>query len=311
VTDFNNLQKMSRKVAKRKSKPTVSIVGAGRLGKALAMTLSKAGYRIEALVSRRRAHALKAAALVRHAASALGANELKLLPPSKVILITTPDDEIRSVAQRLADAHGKRVQDRVVLHTSGALSSEVLNPLAAVGFQVGSLHPLVSVSDPRTGQGALRGAFYCVEGDAAAARRARVIVRDLKGQSFAIPSSNKPLYHAAAVMASGHVVALFDLAVEMLMQSGFSSANARRVLTPLLESTIKNLSKTNPARALTGAFARGDLATIQRHLQALSKPGAARAREVYKTLGAQALDLAKKNGVKIEVLSEIRKALES
>lgn len=292
-----------------KSKPSVTIVGSGRLGTALALALTAAGYSIDVMVARHRAHAKKAARLVGSGTSALGINELKLLPPSKVILIATPDDEIGNVCEKLAGLTSGRVTGRFVLHTSGALSAEVLAPLAAAGFRVGSLHPLVSVSDPRNGVENLRGAFYCIEGDPSAIRIAQAIVRDLKGQSFTIPRESKPLYHAAAVMTSGHVVALFDLAVEMLMECGLTRSKARRVLLPLLESTVKNLVVTDPARAMTGTFARGDLATVLRHLQSLSKGGSTQALEAYRTLGVHALDLMQRNGAETRIASEIRKVL--
>jgi predicted short-subunit dehydrogenase-like oxidoreductase (DUF2520 family) len=295
----------------KESKPTVSVIGSGRLGTALAIALTSAGYRIEAVVARRTGGVKKAAALIGSATVALTVDKFHLLPPSKIVLITTPDDAIAHTAQRLAAAQRSLARGRVVLHTSGALSSDVLAPLGAMGFQVGSLHPLVSVSDPRTGPRNLRGAFYCLEGDIGAARVARAIVRDLKGRSFSISSNNKPLYHAAAVMASGHVVALFDLATAMLVQCGLGPSKARRVLRPLLESTVNNLLTSDPATALTGTFARGDSATVERHLSALGRDGLLVALNVYRALGVHALDLSKKNGADPQILDKISKALEA
>ncbi len=300
---------MPKTVHKKKSKPSLSIVGSGRLGTALAIAMSSAGYRIEAVVTRRPARARKTAALIGNATAAINADELHLLPASKIVLITTPDDVIAQTAQKLANSQPSLVNGRVVLHTSGALSSDVLAPLAAMGFQVGSLHPLVSVNDPRTGPENLRRAFYCVEGDLGAARVARAIVRDLNGRSFSIRSFDKPLYHAAAVMASGHVVVLFDLATEILMRCGLDPGKARRVLRPLLESTVSNLLTSDPATALTGTFARGDFATVQRHLAALGSNGSLVALTVYRALGIHALELTKKNGADPQIRERISKAL--
>ncbi len=300
---------MPEATPKKKSKPSLAIVGSGRLGTALAIALSSAGYRIEAVVTRHPARAKKAAALVGNATAALTADELPLLPPSRIVLIATPDDEIAHAAQRLADSWRSLLKGSIVLHTSGALASDVLKPLSGIGIHVGSLHPLVSVSDPRTAQKNLRGAFYCIEGDAAATRTARAIVRDLKGRSFTISSDNKPLYHAAAVMASGHVLALYDLATEMLVHCGLERIKALRVLLPLLQSTVTNLSRSNPARALTGTFARGDVATVRRHLQALSRDGLQEALEVYESLGARSLSLAASNRLEPKLVEQIRRAL--
>jgi predicted short-subunit dehydrogenase-like oxidoreductase (DUF2520 family) len=279
---------------RKSKKPTVSIIGSGRLGTALAKALAASHYEIQALVSRRIAHARRAATLVGSATIALSEAELQRLPASKIILITTPDGEIQKTADRIASLETSP-RGRTVLHTSGALAaSEVLAPLAAAGFATGSLHPLVSISEPQTGAGKLRGAFFCVEGDAAANRVARSIVKDLQGHSFHIASNSKPLYHAAAVMASGHVTALVSLATDMLVQCGLDEKTARRVLLPLLESTVANLSASEPAAALTGTFARGDLVTVRRHLRALSNERLTEALNAYKLLGRRSLELAKK-----------------
>ncbi len=272
---------------RRSKKPTVSIVGSGRLGTALAQALFVSNYKIEAVVAQRIAHSRRAASLLGSATLALSEKDLQVLPASKIILITTPDGEILKTAARIATL-GAAPRGRTVLHTSGALAaSEVLAPLAAAGFATGSLHPLVSISDPRTGSEKLRGAFYCLEGDATASRVARSLVKDLKGHSFHIDSNCKPLYHAAAVMA-------VDLALGMLVECGLDEKTARRVLLPLLESTVANLSVAEPATALTGTFARGDLGTVKRHLRALSKRGLAEALAAYKLLGRRSLELAEK-----------------
>lgn len=292
-----------------KLKPSVSIIGSGRLGTALALALSSSGYPIQAVVARRPTSARKAARLLGGSTVALKASELHLLPASTIVLLTTPDDEIAHVAQRLASSQRNLCKGGTVLHTSGALSSDILGPLTGVGFHVGSLHPLVSVNDPQVGQKSLRGAFYCIEGDAAATRAARAMVQDLNGHSFTISSENKPLYHAAAVMASGHVLALCDLATEMLVQCGLKRWNALQVLLPLLQSTVSNLLRSDPAHALTGTFARGDVATVRRHVQALSRDGLREAFEVYKLLGAHSLALAARSGLEPKLAQQINRIL--
>ncbi len=300
---------MPKSPDKKKVKPTLSIIGSGRLGTTLGMVLSGLGYSIEAVVTRRLATAERAAASISRKTRALPVEKLDELPPSKFLLITTPDDQIPVAADNLARSQSERLRGRIVLHTSGALASDVLASVAEQGSHIGSLHPLVSISEPRSSAPNLEGAFYCVEGDREAVRAARSIVSDLKGHSFSIPSKSKPLYHAAAVMASGHVVALFDLAIEMLAQCGLTAKTARRALLPLLESTHNNLRTLEPARALTGTFARADLTTVLKHLDALSKDDRAQALEVYRALGVHALDLAEQNGAEPRILREIKKVL--
>jgi predicted short-subunit dehydrogenase-like oxidoreductase (DUF2520 family) len=333
-----------------KRKPAVAIVGAGRLGQALAIELQSGGYPIVALVARRRQKAEKAVALLTEARPrpiALTMNELGRLavlgsssimrssagqpvldgkvnegvsfPIADLIIIATPDDAIAETAQRLANCFTGKTLRRTaqpaatrgtVLHTSGALSADVLRPLAKIGLHTGSLHPLVSVSEPRAGARGLQGAFYCLEGDATARRIARAIVKDLQGSSFSIRPASKALYHAAALMAAGHITALFDLATELLAACGLKKSQAREVLLPLVESAVRNLQVSAPEKALTGTFARGDVATVRRHLAALSGKKHAEALAAYKLLGLRSLQLAASNNLDPERTKQIRKLLE-
>ena len=281
------------RVGTKTEKPTVSLIGLGRLGQALAMALDSAGYPLQALVGR---------------SDKDGVDDFARLPPSQLFLITTSDDAIAEVAARLAVAKKGRAK-QTVLHTSGALSSAALLPLAEAGWHTGSLHPLVSVSEPRAGAKALRGAFYCVEGDRTALSVARSLVKSLHGRSFSIKTESKALYHAAAVMASPHLVALFDLATELLVTSGVDKRTAREILLPLVASTVKNLAAFNAEQALTGTFARGDVTTVKRHLEALSAPELGTAREIYKLLALHSVQLAAQNGVDPQLLKQIKQLL--
>jgi predicted short-subunit dehydrogenase-like oxidoreductase (DUF2520 family) len=294
-------------------KPDVSIIGSGRLGQALALALQSCGYPVVALVAQHRQKAIRAAALLSTAKArplALNANQLRELPETDLIIIATPDDAIEDTARNLSTIQrgGNR---RTVLHTSGALSSVVLNAAAKQGFNTGSIHPLVSISEPTSGAGALRGAFYCLEGTSKAKTLAASLVRDLGGTSFTITPENKALYHAAAVMASPHLTALFDIATELLAACGLSKSKAQKVFVPLLESTVHNLKSQNAQQALTGTFARGDAATVRRHLAALSGIRFEQALEIYKLLGLHSLQLAKKNGLDRERLEQIKNLLNS
>jgi predicted short-subunit dehydrogenase-like oxidoreductase (DUF2520 family) len=298
---------------------TISIIGAGRLGTALARALASRGYKIEAVVARTLRHARLAAEAVGTRPLALTSAQLDRLPSSDILFITTPDDVIAETAERLAalignrasaakgarKSVGERARGRTVLHASGALSSAALRSLSDAGFAAASMHPLVSVSEPAQGALSLRSAFFCVEGSAGAVRVAHELVRSLGGQSFSIGANDKALYHAAAVMASGHMTALFDIAVEMLGRCGLTRRRARRVLLPLLASALENLRASDTARALTGTFARADTATVKSHLDALGSQGMKDALAVYTLLGERSLRLAKAAGAQREALKEI------
>jgi len=273
---------------KRKQKPEISIVGSGRLGTTLAVALLHRGYPVKSLVARRLQNARKAARLLDGDVQILAAKELSSLRPTDVILITVPDDQIAGVVAELSRIEVATARRPVVFHTSGALSSDVLRPLRKRGWHTGSIHPLVSVSHAGV---PIEGAFWNVEGDEAAVRLGKTIVSDLGGKSFLIRSEDKPLYHAAAVMVSGNVVALFDVALEMLAECGLKRETAHNILLPLIASTVRNLETKTPAESLTGTFSRGDLETVKRHLAALK--GNPEALELYRLLGKRSLKLTK------------------
>ena len=287
-------------------KPTVSVIGLGRLGTALAIALDSARYEIVSLVGRNRQKLRKTAKLLDVSCQLLVAKELEKGRLGDLIIISVPDDQIVTVAGDLARIKGNR--HPTVLHTSGALSSKVFASLAANGWHTGSIHPLASVSDPAGGVEALRRAYWCVEGDAVGIRVAKQVVRDLGARSFSLKSEDKPLYHAAAVMTSGNATALFDVALEMLERCGISRRSGQKMLAPLLASNTLNLSRSAPEDALTGTFARGDLATVRMHLSALKGKDLDEALQLYRLLGKRSIELVK-NKIDSETADEIDKLL--
>jgi predicted short-subunit dehydrogenase-like oxidoreductase (DUF2520 family) len=290
--------------ARRRIAAPVSIIGGGRVGTALGLALKRAGYQIDVVVTKRPSSARRAAKVFGRKTLALSALQLDKLGPAQLarldqssLIFATPDDLIARLARQLSNLlpPHRTNSHRIALHTSGALSGEVLSPLRKSGFAVGSLHPLLAISDPRSGANSLSEAFFSIEGDPAAARFARQIVRDLDSESFTINPGSKALYHAAALFASPHMTALFDIAVELLTKCGVSRGRARQVLIPLLESTVKNLARQEPTRALTGTFRRGDTATVRKHLAALNEADVPEALAAYEVLGRRSLAMASRH----------------
>lgn len=278
----------------------VALVGTGRLGATLARALNHAGYRIDLMVARHAASAARAAKLLENETESTTFRQLMNQPSeslfhANLILICTPDDAIAKVAGRLSEILPKRKASGgppVALHTSGALSSKVLEPLVRAGFAIGSIHPLISVAAITSPISIFSGAHFCVEGAPAGVRAARSIVAALHGRSFTVDTEVKPLYHAAAVMASGNVVALLDVGIDLLKRCGLGANEAKRALLPLLESTIENLKAGSPAAALTGPFARGDIETARKHLDSLMANKLSEAIAIYIALGEHALKIS-------------------
>jgi predicted short-subunit dehydrogenase-like oxidoreductase (DUF2520 family) len=280
----------------------ISVIGVGRLGGALAVALSRKGFGIENLVVRNDKTARKIAENITPAPKIAALDNIAEIS-SEIVFITTQDFEIEPVAKNLA----KKIKDSkpVVFHTSGSLSSEILSPLQEMGCRTGSIHPLVSLSEAVLGAERFKDAYFCVEGDDAAVEIAKKIVAALDGKAFSIETKYKTLYHASAVTACGHLVALIDTAIEMLQKCGLSEDRARETLLPLIKSTVENLEVQTTAEALTGTFARADVRTFEKHLAALGESVSREAREIYLQLGARSAHLAERQGANAENLREI------
>ncbi len=285
---------------------SISIVGAGKLGGALAIALSRKGYKIRQLVSRNVEKANKIASLIDSSPRILNENQLEKVD-SDVVLITVQDSEIRTVSENLAE---RLDHLPFVFHTSGAISSKELFRLSDEGCDVASLHPLISVSDQVVGANKFKGAYFCLEGDSEAVSTGKQIVSDLEGKPFSILTKNKTLYHAAAVTACGHLVALISISIEMLLHCGLEPETAREILFPLLSSTIENLEKQTPSEALTGTFARADFETMQKHLAAIRDMKSEEINNIYSHLGLRSIKLAVEQGANPENLKLMQETLE-
>jgi predicted short-subunit dehydrogenase-like oxidoreductase (DUF2520 family) len=251
-------------------KRSLSIVGAGRVGRTLGRRLHRLGWRIGAVCTR-------SAATSRIAVREIGAGKpySRLVPEifdSSVILLTTPDGALSGVAGALAKFDEMRLRGRIVLHTSGALDRTVLAPLARRGAFTGSLHPMQTFA----GRGApkLEKVIFAVEGDRSATVVARKIARSLGGVPVTINGKNKPAYHAAGALVAGHGLGLIEAATQVLLKLGFRRRDAMRALLPLMRQMLDNFEQLGPRESWTGPVSRGDFATVAKHAKALrSYPG--------------------------------------
>jgi len=246
---------------------SISIVGAGRLGRALGRSLRQLGWRIGPVVTRSAAHS-------RAAVRAIGAGKPLATLTSEVmdadvILLATPDDVLADVARQLAKVAGHKCRGKIVLHGSGALDNKVLQPLARCGAATGSIHPMQTFT--QNSQPNLDGVIFAVEGQPRARRAAAAIARSLGGVPLPVASSSKPAYHAAGTLVAGHALALTEAAAQLLIKVGFTRAHAVVTLLPLIRQMLDNFEKHGPRAAWTGPASRGDYATVAKHSQALRR----------------------------------------
>jgi predicted short-subunit dehydrogenase-like oxidoreductase (DUF2520 family) len=243
----------------------LAIIGAGRVGRALGRRLHDLGWKIGAVVTRNEASARKAARFI--GAGKPFAKLTRDVLASRVILLSTPDDGIAGVTRALARIGAEELRGKIVLHTSGALSAAILKPLQDLGAFTGSMHPLQSFSGVAVPS--LDGKMFAIEGDQRALRCARQIVRALGGLPVQIAGPCKPLYHAAAAFAAGHVLAIEETSVQLLMLAGVKRGEAVRMLLQLTRQVLDNFERLGPTAAWTGPLARGDSGVIATHTTAM------------------------------------------
>ena len=274
-----------------KKPTTVAIIGEGRLANYLAIALRNAGFRITEIIARDLPRSRQRARILAAKVGALAVTADSAALGATLLWFCVPDGEIRSAASALTDrllarpVVGRVVKVRVALHSSGALSSRELDPLRATGVAVASAHPLmtfVAGAHP-----SLTGVPFAVEGDAAALRVARQMVRELGGDSFVLPATRKAAYHAWATLTSPLLLAFLVTLEEAARAAGLTRQEGRRKSLPIIRQTLENYSRLGPARSFSGPLVRGDAATVAKHLDVLKKhPGA---REVYVALARAAL----------------------
>lgn len=261
----------------------MAIVGAGSLACALACALRQSGYIITEIISRNSAPSRRRA---RTLAAKVGARAMTAPAASlkaTLLWFCVPDREIRPAVASLSARAPGRV--RLAFHSSGALPSRELDPLRKHGVALASVHPLMTFV-PGV-QPSLAGVPFALEGDPAATRIARRIVRDLGGDSFALSASRKAAYHAWATFTSPLFLAFLVTLEEAARAAGLTREDSRRKSVPIIRQTLENYSRLGPNRSFSGPIIRGDLATVAKHLAGLRRHPWA--RDAYLALAQSAL----------------------
>jgi predicted short-subunit dehydrogenase-like oxidoreductase (DUF2520 family) len=237
------------------------MVGMGRLGTALAQRLSEAGYKISKITRK--------------------SPKPKQLS-ADVFWFCVPDADIAAVARNFSEVEWR---GRFAFHSSGVLTSEVLNPLRPAGARVASVHPLMTFVKGSVPE--LAGVSFAIEGDPSAVRTARQIVRNLGGRRVGISKRDKVAYHAFATMICPMLVSLLAASEKAAALAGISKPEARHRMLPILRQTLRNYEKLGVSGAFSGPIARGDTATMRAHLTVLTRVPVA--KRVYAGLAQAAL----------------------
>jgi predicted short-subunit dehydrogenase-like oxidoreductase (DUF2520 family) len=242
--------------------PVTGIVGAGAVGTALGLALSRAGWPIHAVASRDPGRRARFTGLVDTARPFAEAQAV--VEEVELIILAVPDDAIEGLARSIRMYGGQ-----AMIHTSGALGAEVLAPAMAAGTQIGSFHPLVAFADTERAIAALNGATVAIEGDDQLATLLSQMADRLGAHAVRLQPGTKAAYHAAAVLAAGGFVALLDAIAELGAVAGLDETGALAIYGPLIEGTLGNARALGIRAALTGPMTRGDVGTLTAHLTVL------------------------------------------
>lgn len=205
---------------------------------------------------------------------------------AQILWICVRDAEIAGVAESIATRR-KRFDGQIVIHSSGVLSVKALDSVKRRGAKVASLAPVMSF--PTRTPVSLAGVLFAVEAAAAIRPRMNALVRKLGGKPFPVRTKVKPLYHAAATMASPLLVSHLSAAMSMARLTGLSDANARQWIAALAQTTMNNVFERGEGKSFSGAFARGDVETIRLHLESLQQHPML--REIYISLARHAVEM--------------------
>lgn len=281
----------------------VGFIGAGTVGTALAIGLSKRGYQVVSVSSSRLASAEKLASEI--CGCQPSSNNQDVADSADLIFITTPDSAIPAVASDI-----NWYNEQSVVHCSGADSTDTLEPAKEAGAKVGAFHPLQTFASVKQAIENIPGSTFAIEAEEPLLTTLKNIATDLNGYSIELKASDKVIYHAAAVIACNYLVTLVKLATDLWATFDVPKDEATRALMPLLKGTLNNIENVGIPQCLTGPIARGDSGTITKHINALEKV-APSVLSTYLELGHQTIPIARDKGrINEQQAQELKKTLE-
>ncbi len=266
------------------------ILGAGRVGRTLISVLQSAGEPLSGASNRSEKNAHRTTAEL---GIPTQASPCPVIPPeTRIAWLTVPDREIGAAARCAAP---QLHPDAILVHTSGTLPSAMLRSHApTVGSVVGA-HPLQTMTGAPDDLERIHGCHWFLEGEPEALQTITALLQRLGMHTHPIRPESRPLYHAAAVLASNAAFGLHNAATRLLVQAGVDTEDAAAALVPLMTATLSNLQKMGAPKALTGPVARGEVDVVASHLDVLARE-APECEELYRALLDPLLRVAREQG---------------
>jgi predicted short-subunit dehydrogenase-like oxidoreductase (DUF2520 family) len=253
----------------RKADKRICIIGIGKVGSAFAVELSNKGFDVKFLVDTNKSTLKKISSKIKSSSSDLIAKEF--ITDADVIFLTVQDsklhDAVTSIKNLNIDLSGK-----MFIHTSGSLSSKIFRPLKVRKELIASFHPIQTFNSISLKNNyLLRGIYFGVEGGEIAKEFLGELVVKIESRLINIPSSKKPLYHLASVIASNFFVTNLAVISEILKKLGIKDEDAYNIYEGIIERTIENIKTHGITESLTGPVDRNDHETIESHIEYIKK----------------------------------------
>ncbi len=260
-------------------KKTIGIIGAGKLGSSLIYNFKKTGCTISGITCQ--PEQLTVSIAKKFKVKPFSDN-IDLVKNSDIIFLTVPDAIIADVFAQITPV----AKNKIIFHCSGALASSSIEE--NMNINLGSFHPLQTFARYNT---SFKNIYIAIDGNKKVQNLAKSLANMLGAQTIAIPSQDRALYHAAACIASNHLVTLLAVVEQIFTNWSDDKDAAKNIFLPLVQASIKNFSQLESKNALTGPIARGDNITIKKHLAVLPDD----LLDFYKIMSLQTLKLAKKS----------------
>lgn len=261
----------------------IGIIGAGKVGCSMGKYAVQHQISVSGYYSKTKQSAMEAAELTR---TECFEDLTDIILASDTLWIATPDDRIREVWDCIAKYD---IQDYIICHFSGSLSSDVFSGIEKKKAHPCSIHPIYAFSNKNTSYQKLNEAYFTIEGDDYAVEHMTALLQKMGNHVTRIKPQRKALYHSAASLVSNHVLGVIHAGIQTMEDCGFTREEAYQALTPLILNNVQNACEKGCREALTGPIERNDVETVDRHLAALTGT----AKDIYESIGSELVIMAK------------------
>jgi len=283
----------------------IGIIGAGKVGIAIAHVLANKGFEVAMVADVMGEKALNMARQYLGDSVSYTDNNMEVIRTCDIVAITTQDGAIKGVAKEIHEKT-ERLDDKLFFHTSGAHPSSILKPLDGKGAILGSLHPLQTFPDIDSAIRVLPSTYIFIEGDERALRTLEVLGKGIGHAVIPIDGKNKIYYHLSAVFICNLLCALLYSGEDIMKKIDITL----EPFFPIIIATLQNIESKGPLMSLSGPIVRGDSETVEGHIDALKNMKLH--KQIYKALSLVALDMVKERKIHCrETLDALQRILEA